>query len=279
MGKLIYQTKGKAREYCPWACNIYNGCSNRCTYCYNRKGIAADRLGKDVPELKKGFYIENEDGKDDRHTEDEKGLDLTKTFIKELKRYKNDILNDGKGLHFNFVSDPCLPETYDANLKCIIAALENGVDVQILTKMADWPIYDGWEELLACGDRYREHIKFGFTLTGMDKMEPGASMNAARIGCMFYLANRGFYTWASIEPVIDLNRSYDMIELSLDDCKEYRIGLLSGKKEYSPEDVVRFRNDVEELLHRKDWKGTLVWKESVMKYITGLEEGKEVRYE
>ena len=33
-GKAIYNPKGKAGEYAPWACNFYTGCSNDCEYCY-----------------------------------------------------------------------------------------------------------------------------------------------------------------------------------------------------------------------------------------------------
>ena len=29
---VIYEPKGKAREYSPYACNLYIGCSHRCQY-------------------------------------------------------------------------------------------------------------------------------------------------------------------------------------------------------------------------------------------------------
>ena len=31
---VIYTPKGKAREYSPYACNIYIGCNHGCKYCY-----------------------------------------------------------------------------------------------------------------------------------------------------------------------------------------------------------------------------------------------------
>lgn len=37
-GALIYQPQGAAGEYAKWAINLYHGCSNGCTYCYNRRG-------------------------------------------------------------------------------------------------------------------------------------------------------------------------------------------------------------------------------------------------
>lgn len=31
---VIYEPKGRANEYSPYACNLYIGCSHRCRYCY-----------------------------------------------------------------------------------------------------------------------------------------------------------------------------------------------------------------------------------------------------
>lgn len=41
--KAIYQPKGAAREYSAWACNLYNGCSNQCDYCYCKRGVLSYR--------------------------------------------------------------------------------------------------------------------------------------------------------------------------------------------------------------------------------------------
>ena len=49
-GALIYQPQGAAGEYAKWAINLYHGCSNGCTYCYNRKGVLSHVFG-DKPEL------------------------------------------------------------------------------------------------------------------------------------------------------------------------------------------------------------------------------------
>ena len=35
--KVIYEPKGKAREYAPLACNLYRGCPHGCRYCYGPK--------------------------------------------------------------------------------------------------------------------------------------------------------------------------------------------------------------------------------------------------
>ena len=52
-GKAIYQPAGKAGEYAKWACNFYVGCSNACTYCFNKRWGWGE-----VPKLKKCFESE-----------------------------------------------------------------------------------------------------------------------------------------------------------------------------------------------------------------------------
>ena len=49
-GALIYQPQGAAGEYAKWAINLYHGCYNGCTYCYNRRGVLSHIFG-DKPEL------------------------------------------------------------------------------------------------------------------------------------------------------------------------------------------------------------------------------------
>ena len=31
---VVYEPRGKAREYSPLAANLYSGCSHQCKYCY-----------------------------------------------------------------------------------------------------------------------------------------------------------------------------------------------------------------------------------------------------
>lgn len=220
--QIIYQPKGKAKEYSPWAANFYNGCSNKCDYCYNRHCQAKALLGKDVPTLKKGLTEAN----------------VTHVFYDELMKYKEQIIADGKGLFFNFVSDPFLPETICVNLTCLEMAVTNDVPCVVLTKQANW--FDAFmQSMFMCGlyGKMKQMVKFGFTLTGCDELEHGASTNADRIILMKDLHESGFKTWASIEPVIDIKKSLLVMAAADQYCDEFKIGLLSGKKNYSKEDV------------------------------------------
>ncbi len=49
MLSVVYEPRGRAREYSPLALNLYRGCSSRCVYCY-----ASDVLHVNYPRLKPG---------------------------------------------------------------------------------------------------------------------------------------------------------------------------------------------------------------------------------
>ena len=59
-------------------------------------------------------------------------------------------------------------------------------------------------------------------------MEHGAATNSERIGALEYCHRLGIRTFASIEPVIDFNLSYQMIAKTIGNCDIYKIGLQSG---------------------------------------------------
>ncbi|GAB6008291.1 radical SAM family protein [Dysgonomonas reticulitermitis] len=221
----IYLAENPAAEYSKYACNFYNGCSARCTYCFNRHGKRAEVLGRDYPILKKMLIDEDnaiyflEDDIEDN--------------LGELQKH---------GFLLNFVSDPFLPETTELNLRAIHLAQSYFVPVKILTKQADW--VDSFLKLKGINKKL---IACGFTLTGHDELEPGAATNEQRIIAMRKLKNAGFMTFASIEPIITFPKSLEMIEKTIGSCDLYMIGLQRFKT-YPKEDVERFIFDVRDLV-------------------------------
>ncbi|MCL2650301.1 MAG: hypothetical protein FWD60_04640 [Candidatus Azobacteroides sp.] len=220
-GKAIYNPQGKAGEYAKWACNFYVGCSNGCEYCYCKKGILAGTMGGNVPTLKKCF-------KDETHA-----LEI---FEKELKANLPELQKHG--LLFSFTTDPMLQETLELTIYAINICALNKIPVKILTKsVKDYVLEDikiNWvdmytEAITKATDK-SDKIAFGFTLTGHDELEPHASPNAERIKAMRKLHDAGFKTWASIEPVIDFDSSLRMILQTKDFCDLFKIGLMSGIK-------------------------------------------------
>lgn len=243
----MYNPSGKAGEYSRWACNFYVGCSNGCSYCYLKKGRGKAVLGGDSPELKKCFY--------DRHHAIQVFEQEVRANLEELRKY---------GLFFTFTSDPCLEETIWLTDKAVSVCMIYGVPVMILTKRADF--VDGFTSYLG-GEfvdfpmrfkRYTEssifeysfvngeraNIAFGFTLTGHDELELGASTNMNRILAMKRLHEAGFRTFASMEPIIDIPATVWMMSESRKYCDMYKIGLESGKS-YPKRDLQEFVKRVE----------------------------------
>lgn len=250
MSKLIYQPKTFAGEYSKYAVNFYVGCLGKdsCKYCYCPHVLHG--YWPDKPTLKK--VLVNED----------KAYEL---FEKEL-RHNLDELRE-HGLFFNFVSDPCLPETYSLNRAAWMLCLFHEVPIKILTKQTWW-IRSFFAEATSAGARLNKNywrakriFALGFTLTGHDELEPGAAPNIARTDAMKLLHNIGFKTWASIEPIIDFKSSLRMIEETKDFCDHYKIGLQSGKN-YEPDELFNFYSDVTAVLSQS--KATIYWKNSFM---------------
>lgn len=251
-GKAIYNPSGKVGEYSYWACNFYVGCSNGCKYCYLKKGIGKSVLGGDKPTLKKCFKDED---------------DALEIFGKELLQNVEELRKHG--LFFTFTSDPMLPETINLTKMACSRCVRNDVPIKILTKRIEFA-----DKFIALAKSDKANGKrtdwiklyaIGFTLTGHDGIEPNASTNAERIEAMRKLHEAGFRTWASIEPIIDLQSSMQMIEQTIGFCDLYKIGLESGKK-LPKEELRMFSGRVNILGNRHGFK--VYWKDSVTK-ITG----------
>lgn len=213
-GKAIYQPSGKAAEYSPWACNFYTGCSNDCEYCYCKRGVMS-HVWSTEPKLKKCF-------RDEEHA--------LEVFEREI--IINKIQLQRKGLLFSFTTDPMLLTTLDLTLQATEKALEYDIPVKILTKRADWlyeTSFKHYVDTIQPWKSKRHLVAFGFTLTGFDEKEPGASLTDERIEAMRELHGLGFKTFASIEPVITPAMSRNMIEATKDFCDLYKVGLISGK--------------------------------------------------
>lgn len=254
MSKVIYKPKGKAREYAPWACNLYLGCSNDCAYCFNKRGALATVSGGQEPILKKG--LENETA-------------AFAIFRKELEKYKEQIIHDG-GLLFSFTTDPCLPETIQLTFTCIRLATGEGVHCHILTKRADW-ILDTFAYIPSLVEA-KESVTVGFTLTGCDSHEPGASANERRIAAMKTLHEAGIKTYASLEPIIDFPSTLRMIQGSLPYCDLYKVGLISGNHPFTDtlyksskfkENLAAFVGEANGIL--TEYQKPVYWKKSVRK--------------
>ena len=246
-GKAIYNPSGKAGEYSYWACNFYVGCSNGCTYCYLKKGRSAKCLGGIIPTLKKCF-------RDEAHA--------IQVFEKELLQNLEELKKHG--LFFSFTTDPMLPETMRLTMLALAKCIIYEVPVKILTKNANFVDFGEFPFVILNQFSIiaKQRIAFGFTVTGHDELEPGASTNAERIEAMEKLKEAGFRTFASIEPIVDLNDSLKMIFNTLEFCNLFKIGLMSGEK-YDIEHLHLFKQKVHE--YTKVFGNKVYYKDSFLK--------------
>lgn len=244
----IYQPNGAAAEYSAWACNLYNGCTHRCSYCYCRRGILAHTIGGDVPVIKKQLG-----------GTPEKAFTI---FSKELMTYREQIIADG-GLFFSFSTDPMLREEIDLTLRCVIYATDQKVPCSLLTK-ATWWVDDHF--VLGSLWARRDLLTIGFTLTGRDDMEPGADSNVRRETAVIYLHKMGFRTFVSMEPIIEFDKSLPIILTLADCCDEFRIGLQSpySPQRYDWKQCDRFIRKVFSLSRQYDFR--IFWKESIRRF-------------
>lgn len=199
----IYETKGRAREYCELAVNLYRGCGHGCTYCY---GAAVTRVTREA------FA----DG-------------VPRTNI--VNQIAHDALamkarGDDRPVLFCFVTDCYQPveEKFRITRAAIVAMHEAGRKVWILTKAG--PLATRDFDLLGPGDA------FATTLTCPDdkatlEWEPHAGSPSERMANLMEAHRRGIRTWVSLEPVLQPSWSLEMITKTHEFVDHYKVGTLN----------------------------------------------------
>nr|DAT55372.1 MAG TPA: DNA repair photolyase [Caudoviricetes sp.] len=261
-GALIYQPQGAAGEYAKWAINLYHGCSNGCTYCYNRRGVLSHAFG-DKPELaapivKARDKLLNEYLKKNnmtahdaipqkviRDTTDVAALEIV---AKDIMRIGEDIIREDGGIFFSFTCDPFDPDIDADMLRMIVfVLLDRQIPVTILTKNVDWLENDKWKDFLEpdtdCPDNLLRDLTIGFTITGKDKLEPNAPSTEERIETLRKLHDEyKIKTFVSLEPITDLDIALEVIKETSKITNEIRLGVQSPikKDRYDPNEFTGF---------------------------------------
>lgn len=223
-----------------YAVNFFNGCSNGCSYCYNKRGVASKVCGAPMPVMKKGYKDENE---------------LWQAFCNELFKHLNDIRKHE--LFLSFTTDPFLEECVGMTNWVLRIATLARVHVYILSKIP-YP-YNLGSFFIS------KYVHIGMTLTGCDLMEEYAPANKVRIDFLRHLHDYGIDTFASIEPIIDFESSLGMILAAAPFTNEFRIGLMSPYKKgrYTKEGMNDFVNKVLDL--QRIYEFEIMWKSSFRK--------------
>lgn len=207
---VIYEPKGKAREYSPLALNIYLQCTHECKYCYAPAAMQKSR---------EQYFAKPEPRKD-----------VIDNLKKELERNRptDQVL-------LSFIGDVYC-ETTDNNettRKALELLCGAKVPVAILTK--------GGARCLKDIDLFKafgEHIQVGETLTFKDadksiEWEAGAAAPNERLHALKVLHDAGVRTFASFEPVIEPDESLSLIAETIEtnSVDIYKIGKINHYKE------------------------------------------------
>ena len=261
-GALIYQPQGAAGEYAKWAINLYHGCSNGCTYCYNRRGVLSHVFG-DKPELAEPivkardkninrYMKENNltahDAIPQKVIRDTTAVSALSIVSKDIIRIGEDVIREDGGIFFSFTCDPFDPEIDMDILRMIVFVLsDRQIPATILTKNIDWLENDKWKDFLEPDADYPDNLlrdlTIGFTITGNDELEPGAPSTEKRIEALRKLHDEyKIKTFVSLEPITSIHAASEVIKKTYKITDEIRIGAQSPikKDRYDPNEFVGF---------------------------------------
>ncbi|MBQ8570180.1 MAG: hypothetical protein IJ444_01560 [Kiritimatiellae bacterium] len=227
---IIYEPKGRAKEYSDLACNVYMGCPHGCTYCF-----APGCMRKKAEEWHGQTYIRS------------KALELFRKDAKKL--YET---HDKRPILFSFLSDPYQPLEGELHLtrQCLQIVKEYGLSSKILTKGKAEYIEPDLELIKAAG------TELGITISFMDDdkrriWEPEAAPIEERVIILKKAHQMGIYTWVSLEPVIDPKEALRVISELSQFVDYWKIGKLNHNKEVEKSvDWYGFRVKAEELLEK-----------------------------
>jgi DNA repair photolyase len=223
---MIYEPKGKAREYAPLALNIYKGCTHGCLYCYGPSAMHTTRQE----------YFSDSNAK----------KDTIRGIIADCRKHvgcQDEIL-------LSFIGDPYQPDEMTLGLTraAIQLLIQYGLRFTILTKGGT----------RACRDfdfleRYPQS-RFGSTIVFMDQRlaahwEPGASSIQDRIDAVKRAHALGIATWISLEPVIEPEQALEVIRELHPYVGHWKVGKINhSKDEEVKHDWIGFREEVSALL-------------------------------
>lgn len=247
----FYQPKGPAGEYAAqgYGLNLFKGCRGGCIYCYREHGIISKSIGGDTPVLLKKYKDE--------------AAALTRV-ANDLVNHKNELVA-ADGVFATFTSDPGQEATFPLFKQAFDLIIKAGVPVKMLTKFTSWVNTPEGQELLAKGAS-TGLLAVGFTLTGHDELEIGASPNADRVAAMKSIHSMGIKTFASIEPVIGQQTSLDMVKAAAGYCDMFLVGLESGPNRHvlTDDEVSNMSHQMIDVV-RSCGVGSIYFKSSILK--------------
>lgn len=227
----IYETRGRAQEYCPLAVNHYQGCGHGCVYCYGADVTRQDpEAFRDAPHAREGILY---------------SLDKSARRLTAKGQFGPVLMC--------FVTDPYQP--LDDELRLTRAAIEilhyYSMRVTILTKGGKRAERD----LDILKPRKGLHVvdAFATSLTLLDEgesrlWEPEAALPIERMDSLRHAHEMGIETWVSCEPVIYPEQTLELIRHSHQYVDSFKVGTLNYHEHGKTIDWAAFARQVERLL-------------------------------
>lgn len=223
MTVIIYESRGRAREYSELAANLYRGCDHGCTYCY---APLATRQARDVfvkPSVREGVL--------DRFLSD--AIELEK---KNEKRF----------ILLSFTTDPYmhLDEKVQLTREAIKILLAHNLRVSILTKGGHRSERD-FDLLASQPDRTMYGATLVFTNEETRKtIEPNAAPTEERIDALKKAHDMGIFTYVSLEPIWVPEQSLEIIDRTHEFVDHYKVGKLNYNAQQRSVDWNKCHKDI-----------------------------------
>jgi len=199
--RVMYEPKGRAREYAPLALNLYNGCTHGCGYCYAPACLRLHRSAYHAAAMPRADVLAK--------------LELDVASMQ------------GAGIagpvFLCFSCDPYPRDTDCATTRAAIRILgEGGLRVRLLTKNPESASLD-FDLMRLYG------VEYGVSLVWENddlrrEWEPGAGSVASRLLSLHTARKIGLRTWMSVEPVIDPDEALRAVHLAGGICDTFKVG-------------------------------------------------------
>jgi DNA repair photolyase len=238
---VIYEPRGKAREYAPLAVNLYTGCGHGCSYCYAPATLHTTKEKFSKPSARNNILEKIE---------------------KDANKLRS--ANETGPVLLCFTCDPYQPidEEFRLSRQAIQILHSHSLNVKILTK--------GGKRAERDFDLLTDNDWFGVTLTNLDdrlslEWEPGAALPGERVESLVQAHNKSIKTWVSLEPVLCPEAALEIIRRIHMFVDEFKIGVLNYHPHAQNIDWHKFAVDVTNVLTESGCKYYL--KSDLKKYL------------
>lgn len=222
MGKIIYEPRGRAKEYAPLAANLYRGCTHGCTYCF----VPCIPGMRDLDMLSA-----------------EPREDVLKHLAKDAERLED----KGRLLLLCFTCDPYPDIEPDKSVtrKALQILAEHGCNVTVLTKGGLRSILD--VPILAANDWWYGATMFALEQDhNRERYEPNAAPLIDRESAIRFAYESDVNTWISLEPSLSLRGSLELIDGMCDCVDHWKVGKLNHSKDLP--------HELQVVAEEMDWK-------------------------